>query len=107
MINSIALTLLLGFELSFYLLIVQTGITEYFNSDLIALFPLFIGGVSGTILAGVSWYKLNNPMHKIIIALTLQLALAFFYPFYNPITLFLLGLAVGMMAPLGIYTNTL
>lgn len=103
MISSIALTLLLGFELSFYLLIVQTGITEHFNSDLAALFPLFIGGVSGTILAGFDWNKLNNPMHKIIIALSLQFVLSFLYPFYNPVTLFLLGISIGMMAPLGIY----
>ncbi len=103
MISSIALTLLLGFELSFYLLIVQTGIAEHFNSDLIELFPLFFGGVSGTILAGFDWRKLNNPMHKIVIALSVQLVLSFFYPFYNPLTLFLLGLSIGMMAPLGIY----
>ncbi|WP_373073465.1 hypothetical protein [Sulfurimonas sp.] len=103
MINSIALTLLLGFELSFYLLIVQTGITEHFHSDLVALSPLFIGGVSGTIIAGIDWGKLNNPIHKIIIALSFQLVLSFFYPFYNPFTLFLLGLSIGMMAPLGIY----
>jgi hypothetical protein len=103
MTYSIALTLLLGFELSFYLLIVQTGITEHFNSDLVSLFPLFVGGILGTLLGGINWHKLNNPMHKIIIALSFQLVLSFFYPFYNPITLFLLGLAIGMMAPLSIY----
>jgi len=103
MIYSIALTLLLGFELSFYLLIVQTGITEHFNSDLVVLFPLFVGGISGTLIAGLYWHKLNNPIHKIIIALSFQLVLSFFYPFYNPLTLFLLGISIGMMAPLGIY----
>jgi len=103
MINSIALTLLLGFELSFYLLIVQTGITEHFNSDLLELFPLFTGGVFGTILAGLNWQKINNPMHKIMVAISVQFVLSFFYPFYNPLTLFLLGLSIGIMAPLGIY----
>lgn len=103
MIYSIALSLLLGFELSFYLLIVQTGIAEHFNSDLYELFPLFLGGVLGTLLAGLDWRKLNNPIHKIIIALSFQLVLSFFYPFYNSLTLFLLGLSIGIMAPLGIY----
>lgn len=103
MIYSIALTLLLGFELSFYLLIVQTGITEHFNSDLFELFPMFVGGISGTILAGLNWKNFNNPMHKIIIALSFQLVLSFFYPTYNSLTLFLLGVSIGIMAPLGIY----
>lgn len=103
MINSLALTLLLGFELSFYLLIVQTGIAEHFNSDILVLSPLFIGGVSGTILAGFNWGKLNNPIHKIILALSIQLFMSFLYPSYSPLGLFILGLAIGMMAPLGIY----
>ena len=103
MISSIALSLLLGFELSYYLLIVQTGIVAHYNSDLITLFPMFAGGVLGTILGGKSWGKIDNPIHKIMIALTLQLLLSFFYPNYNIFTLGLLGLAVGLMAPLGIY----
>ncbi len=103
MINSIALSLLLGFELSYYLLIIQTGIVEHYNSDLIALFPMFAGGVIGTVLAGRTWKKYDNPIQKIMIALSLQLLLSFLYPNYNIFTLFLLGLAVGLMAPLGIY----
>ena len=101
--NSIFLSLLLGFELSYYLLIVQTGIVTHYNSDLITLFPMFAGGVLGTILAGKSWGKYDNPLHKIMIALSLQLILSFSYPNYNIVTLGLLGLAVGLMAPLGIY----
>lgn len=103
MINSLALVLLLGFELSYYLLIVQTGIVAHYNSDLITLFPMFAGGVLGTVLGGVTWGKINNPIHKIMIALTLQLLLSFTYPDYNIFTLALLGIAVGLMAPLGIY----
>jgi hypothetical protein len=102
-VESIALVMLLGFELSYYLLIVQTGITQYFNSDLIALFPLFVGGVAGTIFAGQTWGAISNPIHKIIFALTLQLALSFTYPNFNAFTLGILGLSVGMMAPLSIY----
>ncbi len=103
MIHSLALVLLLGFELCFYLLIVQTGIAEHYNSDMITLFPMFAGGVAGTVLGGFSWGRINNPIHKIIIALSLQLLLSFIYPNYNTLTLILLGLSVGIMAPLGIY----
>lgn len=103
MTNSIALSLLLGFELSYYLLIVQTGMVTHYHSDLITLLPMFVGGVIGTILGGRSWGKVSNPIHKIMITLTLQLALSFAYPYYNIFTLALLGLAVGVMAPLVIY----
>ena len=103
MIHSIALSLLLGFELSYYLLILQTGLVAHYNSDLVVLAPMFIGGVFGTIIAGRSWGSVLNPTHKIIIALSLQLILSFFYPFYNTFTLLLLGIVVGVMAPLGIY----
>ena len=101
--NSIALSLLLGFELSYYLLIVQTGIVAHYNSDLITLFPMFAGGVLGTIFAGKPWIKYDKAIHKIIFALSLQLLLSFSYPNYNFFTLGLLGISVGMMAPLGIY----
>ena len=103
MIHSIALVLLLGFELSYYLLIVQTGITQHFHSDLVTLFPLFIGGVAGTILAGQTWGKVVNPVHKILFALSLQLVFSFVYPNFNAFTLGVLGLSVGMMAPLSVY----
>ncbi len=103
MIYSVALSLLLGFELTYYLLIVQTGIVAHYHSDLIVLFPMFIGGVVGTWLSGFSWFGLKNPIHKIIISLCLQLYISFFYPNYDSLDLLLLGLAVGFMAPLGIY----
>jgi hypothetical protein len=103
MIYSLALVLLLGFELSYYLLVVQTGIVAHYHSDLVTLFPMFAGGVLGTFLGGKSWGKINNPIHKIMIALSLQLLLSFTYPNYNTATLGLLGIAVGLMAPLGIY----
>lgn len=103
MISSVALSLLLGFELAYYLLIIQTGIALHYHSDLITLFPMFAGGVLGTYLGGKSWGKIGNPIHKIMITLSLQLLLSFAYPNYNVFTLALLGLAVGLMAPLGIY----
>ncbi|MDD5158369.1 hypothetical protein [Sulfurimonas sp.] len=103
MIYSSALALLLGFELSYYLLIIQTGVVAHFHSDMLTLFPMFMGGVAGTIMSGFSWGKITNPIHKIMLALLLQLLLSFSYPEYNLFTLVLLGLSVGMMAPLGIY----
>ncbi len=103
MIQSLALVCLLGFELSYYLLIVQTGIAQHYHSDLFKLFPIFIGGVAGTVLSGQAWATITNPVHKIMIALSLQLILSFIYPDYNAFTLGLLGVSVGLMAPLGIY----
>lgn len=100
---NIALSLLLGFELAYYLLIVQTGIVAHYHSDLTTLFPMFLGGVMGTRLSGVAWFGIYNPVHKAIIALSTQLALSFLYPDFSAFTLFLLGLCVGAMAPLGIY----
>jgi hypothetical protein len=103
MLYSIALSLLLGFELSYYLLIVQTGLAEHFNSDVFTLFPLFAGGVAGTLLAGRKWIGEASVIHKIITALVMQLGVSFLYPDYNPLTLLLLGISIGLMAPLGIY----
>ena len=103
MIQSFALASLLGFELSYYLLIVQTGIAQHYHSDLLQLFPLFVGGVAGTVFSGQAWGNITNPVHKIIIALSLQLVLSALYPAYNVFTLGLLGISVGLMAPLGIY----
>lgn len=102
-IHFIALSLLLGFELSYYLLIIQTGIVQHFHSDLFKLAPLFFGGVLGTLASGYAWGGLSKPIYKIIIALCLQLLLSFLYPVYSVYTLVLLGFSVGMMAPLSIY----
>lgn len=103
MIYSVALSLLLGFELAYYLLILQTGIVVHYNSNIFVLFPIFAGGVLGTLLSGRTWGRIDNPIHKIMIALTIQLMLSFSYPDFNFFTFALLGIAVGMMAPLGIY----
>lgn len=106
MIYSVALTLLLGFELLYYLLIVQTGLTESFHSDLVALAPLFVGGVIGSGVSGMPWGSVVKVPHKLIIALSGQLILSFWYPDYAPWMLFMLGLLVGAIAPLAIYLFT-
>jgi len=102
-IESLSLIFLLGFELSYYLLIVQTGLAQHYNSDLVALSPLFVGGVSGTLLSGMDFSKNIKPIHKIIFALSLQLLLSFSYPNFNTFTLGILGVSVGMMAPLSVF----
>lgn len=82
-------------ELCYYLLIAQTGIVEYFSSNIFLIAPLPVGGVIGSLL--VSYIKIKN---KISLFLVAQLILSFLYPNYNFLTLFLLGFVVGSMAPL-------
>ncbi|MGJ0300940.1 hypothetical protein [Aliarcobacter cryaerophilus] len=82
-------------ELCYYLLIAQTGIVEYFSSNLFLIAPLPIGGVIGSLL--VSYINIKN---KVTLFLIAQLILSFIYPNYNFLTLFLLGFIVGSMAPM-------
>jgi hypothetical protein len=84
-------------ELCYYLLIAQTGIVEYFSSDLFLIAPLPIGGIIGSIV--VSYIKIDT-RNKISMFLIMQLLMSFLYPNFNFLTLFILGLAVGSMAPL-------
>ena len=84
-------------ELCYYLLIAQTGVVEYFSSNLFLITPLPIGGVIGSLL--VSYLKIEN-RNKITLFLSIQLIMSFLYPNFNMITLFILGFAVGSMAPL-------
>lgn len=91
------LILFIASELCYYLLIAQTGIVEYFSSDLFLIAPLPIGGVIGSLL--VSYINIENK-NKIFIFLIIQLMMSFVYPNFNLITLFILGIAVGSLAPL-------
>ncbi len=84
-------------ELCYYLLIAQTGIVEYFSSNLFLIAPLPIGGVIGSIV--VSYIKIDFK-NKISAFLIIQLLMSFLYPNFNFATLFILGFAVGSMAPL-------
>ncbi len=84
-------------ELSYYLLIVQTGIVEHFSSDFMVITPLPIGGVIGSLL---SFYIKTTNQNKISIFLSLQLLVSFFYPDLTQIMLFVLGLSAGALAPL-------
>ncbi|WP_421715573.1 hypothetical protein [Arcobacter arenosus] len=95
--SKIALVFFIGFELCYYLLIAQTGIVEYFNSNIYLIAPLPIGGVIGSFLS----YKISAKSEtKIKVFLFIQLLLTFFYPNFNLIELFILGVSVGALAPL-------
>ncbi|WP_368028614.1 hypothetical protein [Arcobacter sp. s6] len=93
--QKLILTLFIACELCYYLLIAQTGIVEHFSSNIFLIAPLPIGGIVGTLL--VSYIKIKN---KISLFLIIQLAMSFLYPNYNFLTLFILGFAVGSLAPL-------
>lgn len=95
--------ILLASELSFYLLVAQTGIIECFHSDLVRLFPLPIGGVLGSLVAYKNFGSLNTPKRKLGLFLALQLVISFGYPHYGPLSLFVLGISVGALAPLLIH----
>ena len=87
-------------ETTYYLLILQTGIVEFYNSDMGSLWTIPIGGVLGILLTS----KLKNYQHKILsISLFLQIILISFYPDFNLIYLFFLGLLSGLIAPILIY----
>lgn len=93
----IALVVFVSFELCYYLLIAQTGIVEVFHSDLMLIGYLPIGGILGSFLGS----HINiQTKYKVYGLLCLQLAMTLFYPNLNSIGLFLLGIAVGGMAPL-------
>lgn len=92
-----ALILFIGFELCYYLLIAQTGIVEVFHSNLFIVGILPIGGVLGSIISSRAQIEIK---YKVMIFLTLQLILSLIYPEYSMLQLFLLGFAVGAIAPL-------
>ena len=91
------LILFIASELCYYLLIAQTGIVEHFSSNIFLIAPLPIGGIIGSLL--VSYIKISNK-NKIILFLSIQLLMSFLYPNFNLISLFILGFAVGSLAPL-------
>ncbi len=93
----VMLVLFIACELCFYLLIAQTGVVEYFSSNIYVIAPLPIGGVLGSLL--ISYIKMDNK-NKITLFLVLQLIMSFIYPNFNALTLFILGFIVGSMAPL-------
>lgn len=98
--NFALLVIFLASELLYYLLIAQTGIVEYFNSDILNFFTLPLGGIIGSLIVSYSDYSVKN---KMLFFLTFQLIASLFYPDMSLLMLFVLGISVGAMAPLFIY----
>jgi hypothetical protein len=98
----VALIFFVAFELCYYLLIAQTGIVEYFNSDMLAIGTLPIGGVLGALFVMFSKFSKRD---LLIALLSTQTLLTLFYPEFTPLMLFVLGFSVGGIAP--ILVNTL
>ncbi len=96
-LNSLALIVFIASELCYYLLIAQTGIIEHFSSDIYVIAPLPIGGVLGSIL---TYYLTLENKKKIFAFLIFQLLITLFYPNFSSLMLFVLGIAVGGLAPL-------
>ena len=98
---NIFLILFVFAELSFYLLIAQTGIVEVFHSDIFSIIYLPVGGIIGTYFSVYIPFKIEQ---KAIVLLSLQIFTTLFYPEFNPALLFLLGLSVGGISPIIIQT---
>jgi len=94
------LIVFIGLELSYYLLIIQTGLMEYFHSNLLLIAPLPIGGVIGSLL--VHFTNIKNET-KLTLFLAIQLLISCFYPNLSAVMLFFLGLSAGAIAPLIIH----
>jgi len=96
-LQRLALILFISSELCYYLLIAQTGIVEYFSSNIFTIAPLPIGGIIGSFL---TYYMKISNRNKILLFLIFQLIMSFFYPNLSVLMLFILGLSVGALAPL-------
>lgn len=95
--QKVAFIFFIAFELCYYLLIAQTGIVEYFGSNIMLIAPLPLGGIIGSVF---SYYLKASHRAKITTFLLIQLGVSFSYPELNEITLFILGISVGALAPL-------
>ena len=90
---NIALILLVSAEFCFYLLIAQTGIVEYFNSNLSIISFLPIGALVGTVGS-----LFINFRYKFQILIIVQMTLTLFYPNLNPFMLFIMGMSLGAIS---------
>ncbi len=98
-IANLAYIILFFAETSYYLLILQTGIIEHFHSDLSKIWMIPIGGILGIL----SIYMIKNRLDIISIALFIQTLIMFYYPYFDGLTLFILGFLSGLIAPYLIY----
>jgi hypothetical protein len=96
-INQISIIFIVLFfaETDYYLLILQTGIVDFFHSNLTRIWTMPIGGILG--IVSISLFKDKDTIIRF--ALLIQTILMFFYPNFNIYTLFLLGYLSGLVAP--------
>jgi hypothetical protein len=99
-VNNFFITLFIASEFCYYLLIAQTGIVELYHSDVALFFTLPLGGILGSLLVYKPLWIFKDDAQKIRFFLALQLGCSFFYPSFNWVVLGLLGLSLGMSAPL-------
>jgi len=98
-LSFIALIILFFTETSYYLLVLQTGIVEYYHSNLAQIWMIPMGGV-----LGISTISILKNRHQIVsMALMVQSILMLFYPHFNGGMLFILGFSSGLIAPYLIY----
>ena len=95
----IALIVLFFTETSYYLLILQTGVVELYNSDITQIWITPLCGILGMLSA----FKLQYRYTLIIMALIVQTILMFFYPQFHIYSLAILGFSSGVIAPYLIY----
>ena len=92
-----SLIILVAFELSYYLLIVQTGIVEYYSSNIYLLATLPLGGIIGSIFSSFIKEKKRDILSFFIF---LQLLISLFYPNISQQLLFVLGVSAGVISVL-------
>ena len=97
--TTLAFVTLFFTETSYYLLILQTGIVNCFHSDMSKIWMIPIGGILGILLIST----IRQRSIVVSIALFMQTLLMFFYPAFNGIMLFILGVLSGLIAPYLIY----
>ena len=96
-VPEIAFSVLFASELTFYLLILQTGIVEYHHSDLHEIWMVPAGGVLG-IVASIFAYRHRGWLVPLL--LFGQTLLSFGYTDDSGVEMFAFGLISGLTAPL-------
>lgn len=98
-VSFLALIILFFAETSYYLLILQTGIVEYYHSNLSQIWMIPVGGVLGISTIATLKYR----QQVVSIALVVQTILMLTYPHFDAGMLFILGFSSGLIAPYLIY----
>ena len=93
----LAFLILFASEMTFYLLILQTGIVEFHHSDMREIWMVPVGGVIG-IISSIYGYRYRKTLVPLL--LLGQLILSFHYTHDSGMEMFALGFISGFTAPL-------